>query len=101
MAKERPGIPSEKACRVQQRGLDILGRKYGRLDQRPVDGEVGVVPGNATFELRIVVIRRLVEKFRVFAERDEAMRKAGRHPELLAVFRRQPGTDPAAESRRI
>jgi hypothetical protein len=59
-----------------------LGDRQLARRQRPLDRHVGIVPGDAALELRVVVGRLLVDHVGDVAEHAEAVREAGRHEQL-------------------
>lgn len=81
----------------------ILGRQQRRavqFVQRPCDPHRRVVPGEAALELRGVVVGRLVQEVGRLAEHHEAVREAGRHPQLAVVVLAEFDPVPLPEGRR-
>src|SRR6202000_3320853 len=82
-----------------RRGGGLGGEDRICLD-RPVDREIGIVPGDSSLRGRIVERRALVEQLRVVFEGAETVRESWWDPEHAAVVLGQLGADPAAEGRR-
>ena len=75
---------------VSERGLDVLevwqGGVFGGHEdilQGPVYGQSGVVPADAAFVLRLVVVGAFVGKHGRFRDDDKAVGKARRYVELV------------------
>lgn len=65
---------------LPQRGRGRVARRDCQLDaRRPADPDLGVIPGDAAFDLGAVVSRLLVEHVRRLRERTEAMGEADRY----------------------
>ena len=94
----RPGVASCKVLRIRKQfSLLVFGGKCGYADVGPLYADGRIIPGNAAFMFRRVVIGGFVEKFRRLRQHDKAMRKALWHPHLAVVISRQYFTDPLPE----
>ena len=65
----------------------FAGQRLGSAMHRPLNANSRVVPSNAALELGRPEICGFVKEIRGFAENQEAMRKARRHPDLFVVLR--------------
>src|SRR5258705_8702848 len=72
-----------------RRAAVLVGEYRARGLDRPGQGEVRVVPGDAPIEFGRIELTDLVDDFRVRLERAEAMREPDRDIELAAVGRTQ------------
>ena len=83
-------------CRV----LPVLVREDDRVGvDRPVDGDIGIIPGNAAIRFRRIKAGDLVGNFGIRLQRTEAVGEALRDQQLLPVFRTQGHADPLAKGR--
>ena len=83
----------------RSRGFSGPSPKAGRFD-RPVDADLGVVPGDPDLARRRVEVGALVREHRPLAEHAEPMGEPGRNVELPLVLRGQGHALPLAERRR-
>lgn len=75
----------------------ILGGECGFASEWPVDGEIRVVPEDAAFVFRGVVVGGLVQELGHFAGDIEAVGEAFGDPELALVVGAEDDADPLAE----
>ena len=78
----------------------LVGQNHVLLIHRPADADGRIVPCDAAIMLRTVGCGDLVADDAVRLERCESMRKAGRNPDLYAVFRREFPRQPLAKAGR-
>ena len=85
----KTGVASCKVFGIGERfALLVFGGECGYADVGPLYGNGWIIPGDAAFVFRRVVIGGFVEKFRGFRQHDKAMRKTFRHPHLPLVLSR-------------
>lgn len=93
-------LQSKRSADSNGRGGLILGRELGHEPvERPVDRDRGVVPAQAPFVFRGVVVRGLVEEIDALGEHQKAVSKAWRNPELAMIVLRQFDAGPATQRR--
>ena len=78
------------------RGL-VPGRQLRRSIERPVDGQVGVVPANAAFGRWVVVLSGFVQNLGELTQHQETVGEALGNPQLAIVLRRKTHGYPLAE----
>src|SRR5581483_5536864 len=95
--------PADRVGEIFGEALELpIARRDDRRDDRPGDGELRVVPGNADLAARVVGRIDLVEHVgRLVAEHAEAVGEADWHPEQPSVKIAQLGADVLAEGGRI
>src|SRR5688572_21662701 len=87
----------EHLCRCQALALLVFCRQARLARELPLDADLRIIPRQAPFVFRSVVVRGLVEKIGAFAEHDEAMGKARRNPQLPVVLFAEFRTHPFPE----
>src|SRR6185369_7019621 len=81
----------------------ILARQGSRaiqLSKGPLDRHFRIVPGESSFELRRVVISRLVQEIGTVGKHHETVREARRNPQLTLVVGTEFDPGPLAKPRR-
>jgi hypothetical protein len=72
-----------------------------RVLDRPLDVEIGVVPHDSDFRLRVIVIRALVLEVGDLGQHQEPVRVSRRDPHLALIGVRERRADPTRERRRL
>jgi hypothetical protein len=92
------GRQVDRAPQRRQRAV-LVGQQRWLPQVGPRDADVGVVPGQAAFRRRVVVLRALVEKVGLLRQHQEAVRETRRHVQHPLADVVELGSEPAAEPR--
>src|SRR5215211_343219 len=71
-----PALPRERLGDFSESGSGAVARREDRVRDRPVDGDLGIVPSEAALPRRVVVAGELVGDVSHLARDDEAVREA-------------------------
>src|SRR5215207_7954883 len=81
--------------------LVFSGEKdFNTRRDRPTNRYIGIVPCKTSFGSGVIVVAAFVNEVGRLAQDQKAVRKASRHPQLAAVFRRELLAHPLPECRR-
>src|SRR4051812_13465637 len=100
LGAERSVARKPGRCDRAQRWVRTIFLRQQWPWQRPIDGEIGIVPGDAAFGLTVIEACELIDHNSAFASDLESVGKALRNDKYPGFVGRECYADPATERRR-